>query len=179
MNLYVRYFDEERIVATPEDAYQFLCQATNEHLDEYHLEQLQEYASSSVNFTKRFKIRSRVYYVAIKTDVATLEEFKQRGQQMKQEHADTVSEKKVVANVLTEEKPGWYEGKIIFKRVVFNVDSNKNEYVDTEFVAKAKARSPQHLYERICDYLHSRPDMDPRSQMPSIKGKNFQYKYLD
>ena len=41
-----------------------------------------------------------------------------------------------------------------------------------------QAYSAQDCYNRIIDYLQSREDIDPRSQFPSVKGKNFQYSYI-
>ena len=51
-----------------------------------------------------------------------------------------------------------------------------HEYRDTKFVARVKANSGQDCYDRIVDHLHGM--VDPRSQFPSAKGKNFHYKFL-
>ena len=77
---------------------------------------------------------------------------------------------------LSEEKQGWYEGSLDFKRVVMVAATGKHEYRDTHFVARCKANSGQDCYNRIVDYLRTR--VDSRSQFPSAKGKNFRFKYL-
>ena len=79
---------------------------------------------------------------------------------------------------LAEEKTGWYEGSILFKRVIPIQGTSKFQYCDTTFAARCKANSPLHCYERIIQHLRNRQDIDLRSQFPSAKGKNFTYKYL-
>lgn len=77
---------------------------------------------------------------------------------------------------LNEERFGWYEGVIDFKRVVMVPGTGKHEYRDTRFVVNCKAASGIDCYNRIVEYLRTR--VDSRSQFPSAKGKNFKYKYL-
>jgi hypothetical protein len=77
---------------------------------------------------------------------------------------------------LNEERDGWYEGELDFKRVVLIPTSGKHEYRDTHFVAQCKAVSGWDCYNRIVEYLKDR--VDNRSQFPSAKGKNFKFKYL-
>ena len=77
---------------------------------------------------------------------------------------------------LNEERPGWYEGTIDFKRVLMVPGTGKFQYRDTHFVAQVKANSPQDCYNRIVEHL--RPRVDERSQFPSAKGKNFKYRFL-
>ena len=77
---------------------------------------------------------------------------------------------------LCEERPGWYEGEMDFKRVVQVPSTGKFEYRDTKFVARCKANSGMDCYNRIIDHLRER--VDTRSQFPSAKGKNFRFTYL-
>lgn len=79
---------------------------------------------------------------------------------------------------LNTDKPGWYEGSLLFKRVIPIPGTGKFQYRDTPFVARVKAHSPQECYSRIIQHLRNRQDVDLRSQFPSSKGKNFTYKYL-
>ena len=51
-------------------------------------------------------------------------------------------------------------------------------YVDTPFRVKLKAVSAADAYARIVEHLQNRQDIDPRSQFPSIKGRNFTYTFL-
>jgi len=79
---------------------------------------------------------------------------------------------------LAEVNKGWYEGSILFKRVIPIQGTGKFQYSDTTFVARVKADSPIQCYDRIVQYLRNRQDVDWRSQFPSAKGKNFTYKFL-
>ena len=88
------------------------------------------------------------------------------------------SEKESAARFTINDRPGWYEGEILFKRVVPISGTNKFQYTDTRFKVRCKARNAQECYERIVGHLRSRQDVDPRSQFPSVKGKNFSCSYL-
>lgn len=77
---------------------------------------------------------------------------------------------------LMEERQGWYEGSLDFKRVVMIPGTGKHEYRDTHFVAACKANSGLDCYNRIVEYLKGR--VDNRSQFPSSKGKNFKFSFL-
>lgn len=176
MNLYIRYFDKETLVSNVNEAINFLRSIQDIDVTPELESDLREYAASDVVFPKRYKIRSHVYFIVIKTTAATMKDFKDkkavRGgrQNNRNENSDNP-----VAR-LNEHHPGWYEGEVNFKRVVLVPSTGKHEYVDTKFVADCKANSPIDCYNRIVEYLQER--VDRRSQFPSAKGKNFQYKYL-
>ena len=51
-------------------------------------------------------------------------------------------------------------------------------YQDTTFSALLKADSGQDCYNRIIDHLKNRQDVDLRSQFPSAKGNNFEFKFI-
>ena len=120
---------------------------------------------------------------------ASLEEFKANGKgggELQEDypaaddsvHRDFLRPKDQIRLRLNDELPGWYEGEVNFKRVVINPQTGKFDYKDTSFIARLKARSAQDCYNRIIDHLRNRPDIDPRSQFPSPKGKNYRYTYL-
>lgn len=73
----------------------------------------------------------------------------------------------MVINKLCEERQGWYEGELDFKRVVMVPSTGKFEYRDTKFVARCKANSGMDCYNRIIENLHDR--VDSRSQFPSAR----------
>ena len=77
---------------------------------------------------------------------------------------------------LNQEREGWYEGALDFKRVVMIPTTGKHEYRDTHFVAQVKAISGLDCYNRIVEHLRER--VDSRSQFPSAKGKNFKFRFL-
>ena len=163
MNLYIRYFDEECVVSSAEEAFDFLSSLPGITLDEAFVKDLRQYMDSPMPYPKRYKVRPRVYFIVIKTTATTLAES---------------SEKEPAARFSINDRPGWYEGEILFKRVVPIPGTTKFQYKDTRFKARCKARNAQECYNRIVEHLRSRQDVDARSQFPSVKGKNFSCSYL-
>lgn len=176
MNLYLRYFDNETLVSNVDEALDFLRSIGEINVTPDLESDLREYAASDVMFPKRYKVRSHVYFIVIKTTAATMQDFKDKKavRQAPHKNGDHFDENPIAR--LSEERPGWYEGEIDFKRVVLIPETGKHEYRDTKFVADCKANSAVDCYNRITDYLRSR--VDNRSQFPSVKGKNFHVKYL-
>lgn len=176
MNLYLRYFDKETLVNNVDDAIDFLCSIGEIGMNPVLEADVREYAASDVYYPKRYKIRPRVYFIIIKTEAATMLDFKEK--RALHSPAQDGREKIVppVMSRLSEEQFGWYEGTIDFKRVLQVPGTGKFQYRDTHFVARCKANSGQECYNRIVDHLRQR--VDSRSQFPSIKGKNFKFRYL-
>ena len=176
MNLYLRYFDSETLVSNVDDAIAFLAGIDEIGMDPMLEADIREYVASDVFYPKRYKIRPRIYFIIIKTEAATMQDFKEK----KALHAvPEISHEKAVSPTilrLNEEQFGWYEGAIDFKRVLLVPGTGKFQYRDTHFVAQCKAASGMDCYNRIVDYLRSR--VDNRSQFPSAKGKNFKFRYL-
>ena len=137
---------------------------------------IREYAASDVFYPKRYKVRTRVYFIIIKTEAANMQDFKEK----KAVHVGGVlSGGKPTPPALVrlnEERSGWYEGMIDFKRVLLVPGTGKFQYRDTQFVAQVKAQSGMDCYNRIIEHLRER--VDERSQFPSAKGKNFKFRYL-
>ena len=175
MNLYLRYFDYETLVCTVEEAFDFLRSIPDIELTPELERDIREYAQSDMTFPKRYKVRSRVYFIIIKTMAATMLDFKQKKalrSQVEPQDGQPMSNQQG----LYEERAGWYEGEFDFKRVVMTPGTGKFEYRDTHFVARCKAMSGIDCYDRIVDYLRER--VDSRSQFPSAKGKSFRFRYL-
>ena len=177
MNLYIRYFDNEAFLSNADEVINFLHSISEIDLDKDTEDDIREYIASDVFYPKRYKVRPRVYFILIKTTAQSMQDFKDK----KAVHSSMPANEASRSNGqqvprLTEELPGWYEGELDFKRVVMIPETGKHEYRDTHFVADCKAMSGQDCYDRIVDYLHQ--FVDPRSQFPSAKGKNFHFKYL-
>ena len=172
MNYYLRYFDDEILVSTPDEAIDFLASISEINMTPEMEADVREYLESDVLYPKRYKVRPRIYFIIIKTEAATMQDFKDK---KALRHDAAASPKMSEQSRLNEENHGWYEGRIDFKRVVIN-HNGKCEYRDTAFVAQCVANSPMDCYNRIVDHLRSR--VDSRSQFPSAKGKNFNYKFL-
>ena len=180
MNLYLRYFNNETLVHTVEEALDFLRGISEIVVTPEMEDEIRDYVDSDVFYPKRYKVRPRVYFIIIKTEAKTMLDFKQKkalrssmNNGAAQDRHDNASP--MLAR-LNEEKAGWYEGSLEFKRVVMIPATGKFEYRDTLFVAQCKAMSGMECYERIVDHL--RGIVDGRSQFPSAKGKNFHFKYL-
>ena len=107
-------------------------------------------------------------------------DFKQKKALRSNAGAATSSDQREIvptaATRLSEQKQGWYQGTLDFKRVVMIPGTGKHEYRDTHFVAACKANSGLDCYNRIVEYLKGR--VDSRSQFPSSKGKNFKFTFL-
>ena len=176
MNLYIRYFDQETLVHSTDEAVDFLASIDEIGMNPDLEQDIRSYADSDVRYPKRYKVRPRVYFIIIKTDAQNMQEFKENRNQLNQEGAPAAKVPTPAMNRLNEEREGWYEGTIDFKRVQLVPGTGKFQYRDTHFVACVKASSGMDCYQRIVDHLSLR--VDPRSQFPSAKGKNFRFQYL-
>ena len=179
MNLYLRYFDRETLVHNVDDAIDFLASIQEIGMTPELEDDIRDYVASDVYYPKRYKIRPRVYFIIIKTEAATMLDFKQKKALRSAPSSQSGEQRDFVSPAvvrLTEDRPGWYEGSLDFKRVVMVPGTGRHEYRDTHFVAACKANSGLDCYNRIVEYLKSR--VDNRSQFPSSKGKNFKFTYL-
>ncbi len=181
MNLYIRYFDYEVLTTSFDQAFDFLYSIEEIGMNPKIEQDVRDYMNSNILFPKRYKVRSKIYFIMIKTTARTMEEFKNHKKgQPAEDGSEFVSAAKQQQNEiiqhLNEQRAGWYEGVVDFKRVVVNPSTGKCVYIDTRFVAQCKAVSASDCYERLVDHLRQR--VDDRSQFPSVKGKNFQYRFL-
>ena len=142
MNLYVRYFDKETLATNVDDAIDFLASIPEIGMDDNLADDIRAYAESDVFYPKRYKVRPRVYFIIIKTEAATMLDFKQKKALRSTPNMNENRESIAPAVVrLNEEREGWYEGSLDFKRVVMIPSTGKHEYRDTHFVANVKAMS--------------------------------------
>ncbi len=174
MNLYLRYFDREILVKSADEAIAFLSDIDEINMNHMLEADIRDYVASDVVYPKRYKIRPRIYFIIIKTEAATMQDFKEKRAVRPEMIAPKVQAPAVYR--LTEERYGWYEGVLDFKRVTMTPGTGKFQYRDTRFVACCKAYSGLDCYNRIVDHLTHR--VDSRSQFPSSKGKNFKFTYL-
>ena len=175
MNLYIRFFDNEALVHNADEALDFLSSIPEIPVDKKLEDEIRSYVDSDVSFPKRCKVRPHVYFIIIKTEAATMQDFKDKKAVRSNNDANHRETNEALAR-LNEERDGWYEGTRDFQSVVLVPGTGKHEYRDTHFVADCKAVSGLDCYNRIVDYLQGR--VDHRSQFPSSKGKNFKFKYL-
>ncbi len=182
MNLYIRFFDDERVVTSIDDALAFIASFQGFNLTPEFEADFRKYVDSDVVYPKRYKVRPRIYFIVIKTTATSIDEFKANGKHQSdaqvEDREHVFRPKDLVSRRLNDEMPGWYEGTINFKRIVYFPETDRYDYVDTSFSALTKAWSPMDCYNRLANYIRSREDIDQRSQLPSPKGKNFIYEYI-
>ena len=175
MNLYIRYFDDETLVHSVEEALNFLSSLGDVEVNAEIVNELERFMSSSAMYPKHIKVRARSFFIVIKTTANTMEEFKAKG--AGQDKLEKVVQKEALAGY-DQFQPGWYAAKIIFKRVVIIPETQKCRYVDTPFICKVKADSVHDCYDKVLGHLRERQDVDVRSQFPSIKSANFEWDFL-
>ena len=178
MNLYLRYFDSETLVHSVDEAIEFLSGINDVGMNPVLEADIRDYVASDVFYPKRYKIRPRVYFIIIKTEAATMLDFKEK-RALRGGNDEAMVKDRVPSSAmmkLNEERYGWYEGVMNFKRVQLIPSTGKFQYRDTHFVAQVKANSGLDCYNRIVEHLRQR--VDERSQFPSVKGKNFKFTYL-
>jgi hypothetical protein len=161
-------------VANADEAIAFLADIAEVGMDDALANDIRSYVASDNYYPKRYKVRPRVYFIIIKTEAATMQDFKDKkavrsGGEGGKSNVNPISQ-------LEKERFGWYEGTLDFKRVLMVPGTGKFQYRDTHFVARLKAASGLDCYNRIVDHLSQR--VDARSQFPSVKGKNFKFTYL-
>ena len=182
MNLYVRYFDHEYLAKSVEDALAFLQSIEEIKVESNAASRITTFLNSSNLYPFRLKVSYSNYVLFLKTEAETLEQFKEEEalrKEQKQERVSSMAErKKSILDALNEEKIGWWEAGLTFKRVLTIPETGKCKYVDTPFRVRLKAFSAMDAYNRIIDHLKSRPEIDPRSQVPSAKSDKFEYQFI-
>ena len=78
MNLYLRYFDNETLVSSADEAIDFLARIDEIGMNPDLEADIRDYVASDMIYPKRYKIRPRVYFIIIKTEAASMQEFKNK-----------------------------------------------------------------------------------------------------
>lgn len=199
MNIYARYFNQDTLVHNFEELMQFLSSIPEIPITSRMESDVHAYVESENPYPKRYKIRPRVYFILIKTNAETMEEFKThrkdergnfndneefRGNDMESRDSEmrrpipVINKREIKAAQLAEERYGWYLGTIVFKRVLQIAGTTKFRYHDTTFQAYVKAHSGAECYNRLIEHLKNRTEIDPRSQFPSAKGSSFSFEFV-
>lgn len=181
INLYIRYFDREAVVSSIDEAMDFLYSINEIKIETNVASRIKTFMDSSNIYPFRLKVSYSNYVLFLKTEAHNLDEFKEL-EMMRKEQKDKpmtmADRKRTILDELKAPNPGWYEGSILFKRVVTIPETGKCEYQDTHFTVRCKAESAMHCYERMIDNIKCRKDVDTRSQFPSAKSQNFTYRFL-
>ena len=183
MNLFIRYFNHEALAHDVNEAVDFLRSIGEIKVDGSTANRINDFLNSNNTYPFRLKVSYSNYVLFLKTDAETTEEFHRLEQENKAVRNDgrtmsNADKKRMQMEALSASRPGWYEGSIVFKRVLVDAVTNKCRYIDTPFVVRCKADSPVDCYNRIIDHLKSRADIDPRCQYPSVRSNSFSYKFV-
>ena len=182
MNIYARYFDQEIVASSFEELITFLTSISEINVTTELLDSVKAYIDSPLPYPKRYKLRPRVYFILIKTTAKNIQEFKNNKIQSENQKtpADNTSQayKDGRISTLTEENPGWYKVTLSIKRMVHIKELQKFQYQDSTITAYINNNSPIDCYNRLIEYIKSRKDIDPRTQIPSAKSECFKFEYI-
>ncbi|MCM1311399.1 MAG: hypothetical protein NC206_09670 [Bacteroides sp.] len=184
MNLYVRYFDHETLARSVGEAMAFLETIREIKTDASVAGRIAAFLESNNAYPFRLKVSYNNYVLFLKTEAKSLDEFKRMEQMRREQRVERPAfvqpeRKRSATDLLNEEREGWYEASLMFKRVVLIRDTNKFQYKDTRFKVRLKAHSGMDCYNRIVNHLRNRQDVDSRSQFPSAKSANFDFKFIE
>lgn len=180
MSIYARYFDKETLAHSADEILDFLAEIPEIEVTPQLIADVRNYVQGDMPYPKRYKVRPRVYFILIKSNADTMEEFRANNRKRNEEgytpgHLDS---KDARQQQLLREQYGWYRCAMAFKRVIQIPETLKYQYQDNEFAAFIKGNTPMECYNRILDYLQTRQDIDPRSQFPSARNSSFSFEYV-
>lgn len=174
MNYYVRYFDSEGVLPTPQDLVKFVSAIPQILMTEELSDAIYKFCEDKTSFPRHFRLPNKNTFIVIKTTASSLDEFKLRGANGGVVPSDVIKDEKEQKRTPADEIcPGVYEVNIGFRRAIVNPETHKCSFVEESFVAEMQAQSQRHCYDAVLDYLKNHPDIDPRSQYPSIRSSNF------
>ena len=131
MNIYARFFDQDTLVHSVEELFDFLDSIPEIRLHSELMADIRSYVMSDMPYPKRYKIRPRVYFILIKTTAETMEDFKANRKSADAPAADgeAFAQKEQRMSQLSQEAYGWYRGDLMFKRVVLIPATGKFQYM--------------------------------------------------
>lgn len=186
MNLYVRFFDKEALVPDVESVLGFLSSIPQIRKGSVPEKKLVKFVEGDSRYPFKGKVDDRNYFLVIKTEEPTLEAFLIAQEAVNQHPVGSLKKNSVEPpryesreSALQTECYGWYEAGLVFKRAMPGNETRKFQYVDTPFRVRLKAKSGLDCYNRIVEHLKARPEVDSRSQYPSVKGKNFEFRLVE
>jgi tetratricopeptide (TPR) repeat protein len=129
-----------------------------------------KFCTDKTSFPRHFRLPNKNTFIVIKTTATSLEEFKTRGAN----GGNTTTEPKEAKTTAADEiHPGLYDVNMTFRRAVVNPETRKCCFVEETFEAEMLAQSQRQCFEVVIEHLKNHPDVDSRSQYPSIRSSNF------
>lgn len=176
MNYYARYFDSEGVFSSPQDLVDFISSIPQIMMTEELSDAIRKFCADKTSFPRHFRLPNKSTFIVIKTTANSLDEFKTRGA-----NGGTMQVEVKDSKVMTAEeiRPGMYDVRINFRRAIVNPETRKCSFVEEEFCVEMFAQSKRHCFDAVLDYLKNHPDVDSRSQYPSIKSSNFSAILID
>ncbi|MBR5466548.1 MAG: hypothetical protein IKU79_03985 [Bacteroidaceae bacterium] len=179
MNYYVRYFDSEEVLSSPEALVEYVASIPQIIMTEELADAILKFCEDKTSFPRHFRLPNKNTFIVIKTNAETLEEFKTRGANggsltpQQPSDSDNLENKEVKVSPADEIKPGLYDVTMIFRRAIVNPETRKCSFVEETFRVEMLAQSQRQCFDVVIEHLKSHPDIDSRSQYPSIRSTNF------
>lgn len=170
MNYYARYFESEGVFPTPQTLVDFIASIPQIMMTDELSEAILKFCADKTSFPRHFRLPNKNTFIVIKTNAATLDEFKTRGANG---GAMPVEIKETKQGPADEINPGKYEVKMVFRRAIVNPETRKCSFVEEIFEVEMLAQSQRQCFDVVIEHLKNHPDVDPRSQYPSIRSANF------
>lgn len=175
MNYYARYFDSEGVFPTPQALVDFISSIPHIIMTEELADAIFKFCADKTSFPRHFRLPNKSTFIVIKTNSTTLEEFKTRGAN----GGVIPSENRENIRVPSDEiRPGIYDVTLTFRRAIVNPETRKCSFVDETVQVEMQADNSRQCFDTVLDYLKNHPDIDPRSQFPSIRSSNFKAKLV-
>ncbi len=173
MNYYARYFDSENVLPNPTALVNFIASIPQITMTEELSEAVYKFCEDKTSFPRHFRLPNKRTFIVIKTNASSLEEFKTVGANGGVQNAEAKEAKEAKIAAVDEVRPGKYRVSITFRRAVVNPDTHKCVFFDETFEVEMQAQSQRQCYDVVLEHLKNHPDLDTRSQFPSIRSANF------
>lgn len=170
MNYYARYFESEGVFSSPQALVDFLSGVPQIEMTEELSGAIFQFCADKTSFPRHFRLPNKSTFIVIKTNAVTLDEFKTRGANGGVVPADQKEHKHIAADDI---RPGMYNVRMHFRRAIVNPETKKCCFVDDDFEVEMLAQSQRQCFDVVVEHLKNHPDVDPRSQYPSIRSSNF------
>ncbi len=170
MNYYARYFDSEGVFHTPQALVDFIASIPQIIMTQDLAAAMLKFCEDKTSFPRHFRLPNKHTFIVIKTNASSLDEFKTIGAN----GGVLPAEAREARNTAVDElRPGKYRVCITFRRAVVNPETRKCVFVEEPFEVEMLAQSQRQCYDVVMEHLRNHPDLDARSQFPSIRSANF------
>lgn len=180
MNYYARYFDSEGVFPTPQTLVGFISSIPQIIMTEDLADAIIKFCEDKTSFPRHFRLPNKNTFIVIKTNASTLDEFKTRGANggLLPSEPREPREPREFRSLAETIRPGLYNVTMTFRRAIVNPDTRKCGFVEERFEVEMFAQSQKQCFDRVLEHLRNHPDVDERSQYPSIRSSNFRATFI-